>query len=216
MSCSHSREDAARSLLALSAGASRWQSASLQGARGQVASARGFWISFHELVASYPWTIKRVIRVLDEAPEIPRRNAFAYVVAAFVPYAGRIGAGFGLLLYAYAVGVVAAIAIPAYQNYTIRATLTAAVTDSRPARDALGHYYEANKLIPAGLNAVGISEAGPHGIALGLDQKSMILTVKAPRGTLIFVPSKDGQGHVVWACRGGQDVLPAQLPLSCH
>ena len=78
-------------------------------------------MSFHELVASYPWTGKRLVRVLDRTPEIPRRNPLAYLLAIFVPYAGRMGAGFGVLIYVYFVGIIAAIAIPAYQNYTVRA-----------------------------------------------------------------------------------------------
>ena len=53
-------------------------------------------MSFHELVSSYPWTAKRAIRLLDKNPEIPRRNPLAYLLALFVPYAGRMGAGMGM------------------------------------------------------------------------------------------------------------------------
>jgi Tfp pilus assembly major pilin PilA len=215
LACSESREGAARSLLALAAGATRWKKASLEATRQQLAPTGGFWMSFHELTASYPWTIKRVVRTLDENPEIPRRNPFAYLLALFVPYAGRVPAGFGAILYFYFIAVLAAIAIPAYQNYTIRATLAAAVTNSQPVRDALGAYYVANQKIPTSFEAAGVDAAGAKGLELTLSPKGMVLTVKAARGTLIFVPAKDSQGNVVWRCTGGPGVQPAQLPPSC-
>jgi Zn-dependent protease with chaperone function len=51
VACSESREGAARSLVALSAGAKRWKGVSLEGLNKQLSSARGFWMSFHELTA---------------------------------------------------------------------------------------------------------------------------------------------------------------------
>src|SRR5476649_1199547 len=40
-------------------------------------------------------------------------------LAVLIPYAGRIGAWFGFMMVGYIVGVLAAIAIPAYQDYTV-------------------------------------------------------------------------------------------------
>ncbi|MHB1952009.1 MAG: M48 family metallopeptidase, partial [Acidiferrobacteraceae bacterium] len=68
LACSGSPEAAARSLAALSAGAKHWSSVSLDGYRRQMEAAKGFWISFHELISSYPWTGKRIVRVLDKSP----------------------------------------------------------------------------------------------------------------------------------------------------
>src|SRR5207342_1582050 len=138
------RESAARSLLALAAGKRSWAQVSLDAYRSQLASATGFWMSFHELIASYPWTVKRVIRVLDEKPQIPRRNFFAYLLALCVPYAGRVNAGVGMLLYVYLIGIFAAIAIPAYQDYQMRAKLTAVAFESESARERLAGYYLQN------------------------------------------------------------------------
>ncbi|MEO7208579.1 MAG: hypothetical protein ABI145_17870 [Steroidobacteraceae bacterium] len=106
-------------------------------------------MSFHELVASYPWTAKRAIRLLDKNPDIPRRNPFAYLFALFVPYAGRMGAGLGVLIYVYFIGVLAAIAIPAYQDYTVRAVLAGAAADSEAARQQLVQYHLTKNAVPA-------------------------------------------------------------------
>jgi hypothetical protein len=94
-------------------------------------------MSFHELIAGYPWLTKRAARVMNVKASMPRRNPFAYLLAVFVPFAGRLGAGFGLLIMVYIVGVGAAIAIPAYQDYTVRAKLALVVPATEDARAAL-------------------------------------------------------------------------------
>lgn len=214
--CSETGEAAARSVAALSAGSKSWASVSLDAYRTQLAAGTGFWMSFHELTASYPWTVKRAMRVLDPATPMPRRNPFAYLLALFIPYAGRLGAGFGLLIYVYIVGVLAAIAIPAYQNYTIRATLTAAAIQARPALDALARSYEANKQIPASLGAAGVSEALPGGGHLTLNPKGMIVVVQAKKWQLIFTPRAGSDGHVSWTCSAGEGTVAQALPPSCR
>lgn len=216
LACCSSRDGAARSLSALAAGARNWADISLDAYRHQLLSAKGFWMSFHELVASYPWSVKRAIRVLDEHPQIPGRNPFAYVLALFVPYAGKIGAGVGLLLYVYFIGIVAAIAIPAYQSYTARAVFAAAITESYPARTALATYYETNKQVPTTLSVAGIPSTLPNNVELQLAPKGMILYVTAKVGELEFVPKLDDQGHVYWICLPGAGVRPQMVPLSCQ
>lgn len=215
LACSDSREGAARSVVALAAGAARWKRVSFEGLLAQLDSTKGFWTSFHELIASYPWTGKRVIRVLHERANIPRRNPFAYILAAFVPYAGRRGAGIGFLLYVYVIGILAAIAIPAYQGYVVKATLTEAMRVAQPARDALTSYYMVNKRQPDSLESVGINESATTGITMSLGQ-GMILTVQTARGALVFSPALDKRGKVMWGCSGGPGVRANQLPSDCR
>ena len=216
LACSQSPEAATRSLAALSAGAKSWADISLDGYRRQVAAAKGFWMSFHELVSSYPWTAKRAIRLLDKNPDIPRRNPFAYLVALFVPYAGRMGAGLGLLIYVYVIGVLAAIAIPAYQDYTVRAVLASAASESQHARQQLADYYLSEKKIPQSLGEAGVDEQLPGGLQLFLNSEHMVLTVHSRRGELVFTPRRDNQGQITWLCSGGAGVKPQQLPAFCR
>ena len=216
LACSQSPETAARSLSALSAGAKSWAHVSLDGYRQQVAAGKGFWMSFHELVSSYPWTAKRAIRLLDKNPEIPSRNPFAYLLALFVPYAGRMGAGIGMLIYVYFIGVLVAIAIPAYQDYTVRAVLAGAAVESAQARQQLAQYYVNQKKVPGSLSAAGVTEQLPNGIQLSLDTENMTLTVHAKRGELVFTPRSNAQGQITWVCSGGEGVKAQQLPPSCR
>lgn len=216
LACSESPELAARSLAALAAGARSWAKVSLDGYRRQVAAGTGFWMSFHELVASYPWTGKRVVRVLDRNAEIPRRNPFAYLCAIFVPYSGRVGAGLGLLIYIYVIGILAAVAIPAYQDYLVRTVLTNAAMESQQARQQLVDYYTSRKAIPQTLNEAGVTGQLPNGVQLSLDPSHMVLTVHSVKGDLIFTPRRNPSGQIVWACSGGQGTKPQQLPMSCR
>jgi Zn-dependent protease with chaperone function/Tfp pilus assembly protein PilE len=216
LACSQSPESAARSLAALSAGAKSWANVSLDGYRRQVADATGFWMSFHELLASYPWTAKRAIRMLDKDPQIPRRNPFAYLLALFVPYAGRMGAGVGMLIYVYFIGVMAAIAIPAYEDYTVRAVLAVAAAESEHARQQLVQYYRAENKVPASLTEAGVDAQLPNGVELSLSAKGMVLTVQSKRGELVFTPKRDPQGQITWACTAGTGVKPQQLPPACR
>jgi type II secretory pathway pseudopilin PulG len=202
-------------LAALSAGAKRWAKLDVGSYLRQSAGANGFWMSFHELVAGYPWLTKRFARVMDTKALAPRRNGFAYVPALFVPFAGRLGAGFGFLVSVYIVGVLAAVAIPAYNDYKVRAELQSVVTESQGARDALAHYYESSQQVPDSLSRVGVASALPDGSHLSLDSKRMLLTISTARGELIFVP-RAVEGRVLWSCTNGDRIKPAQLPASCR
>jgi Zn-dependent protease with chaperone function/Tfp pilus assembly major pilin PilA len=215
LACSGSPEGAARSLAALSAGSERWQDINLAAYRQQVAHSSGFWMSFHELTAGYPWLTKRVARVLDAQERMPGRNPLAYLIAAFVPYAGRLGGGFGLLILVYILAVLAAIALPAYQDYQAKAVLSKSMHATEPMRDALGKQYETSQEIPDSLAAAGLPTQLDDDTTLELDSDGMVLTVNTKMGSLIFTPRQDDSGHIVWRCSGGDDVSAKRLPAGC-
>jgi Tfp pilus assembly major pilin PilA len=137
-------------------------------------------------------------------------------VALFVPFGGRLGGGFSFLIMVYIVGVLAAVAIPAYQDYTIRAKLNAVVIGSQPAREKLASYYVSNHRIPETLEDAGVEGSLSDGSVLSLDPKGMSLTVRTKHGDLIFVPSNGAQGQIVWTCANGEGLKATQLPPSCR
>lgn len=215
LACSGSPDGAARALAALSAGSERWKNLDTAAYFGQAKHASGFWMSFHELTAGYPWLTKRAARMMHTEAEIPKRNALSYFLAIFVPYAGRMGAGFGMLILVYVVGVMAAIAIPAYQDYMVKARISSAISSSQPARDALAKYYLDTNNIPKTLETAGIEPQLAGGVSLSLDTKQMALTVGIKEGDIVFTPSQDSNGAITWSCKGGEGIKPSQLPPSC-
>ena len=215
LACSGSGDSAILALSVLAAGRARWRSLNVANYVRQTEHSGGFWMSFHELISGYPWLTKRAARITDGGTGGPARNPFAYLVAIFVPFGGRLGGGFSFLIMIYIVGVLAAIAIPAYQDYTIRAKLTTVVIESQPAREKLAAYYLSNHRIPDSLETAGLAPQLADGSALSLDPKGMSLTVKTKHGELIFVPSA-AHGRIVWTCTNGERLKATQLPPSCR
>ena len=228
LACCPDRESAARSVAVLAAGKRQWAALSMDGARQQALAGTGFWMSFLELVSGYPWTSKRTVRVLDETPDLPARHPLAYVIAAFIPYAGQVSAFMGLLIYLYVIGIGAAIAVPAYRNYQIRAQMTQADADATPVKQALGAYYQRTHRVPDSLAEAGLDDsrqiALPTGGALltlsyGLQPKNMTLTVLVgPTGKLglVYVPRKAEDGQILWSCAGLKGMPKEQLPATCE
>jgi Zn-dependent protease with chaperone function len=215
--CSSTPLNGARALAALSAGAGRWKALDADAYLRQAQQEPGFWMSFHEIIAGYPWVAKRFARVMQPDAQLPGRNGFAYVPAIVVPYAGRLGGGFGLLALVYVVGILAAIAIPAYQAYTTRAKMEIIAVETSPARSALARAYEASHKIPQSLEEIGVNASLADGTHLTLSPKGMVLTAQNPRGQqLVFVPHAGDDGRIEWTCVNGEKLRPDMLPMSCR
>lgn len=214
--CSSSPENATRALAALSAGSARWRTLNVSSYVDQADHSTGFWMSFHELNSGYPWLTKRAARLMNRDAAVPARHPLAYLLALFVPYAGRMGAGFGVLILVYIVGVMAAIAIPQYTNYINKASLVGAMVHSEPARSALGTYYTTKRAVPATLESAGIDPRLADGSVLSLNAAEMILTVRTRKNLeLIYTPSIDDDGKIAWNCSGGEGVEAGYLPPDC-
>src|SRR5690606_31046483 len=177
-------------------GSERWKNLNLAAYRDQVRHSRGFWMSFHELISGYPWLTKRAARVMNPAAPLPRRNPFAYLLAGFIPYAGRLGGFFGLLILVYVVAVGAAIGIPAYQDYVIRGEVEQTLLATEDIRDELTRSFDETGDIPSSLESLGLPTALPDGSELYLDTDRMILTVVGQRGPVHFVPLLDDYDEV--------------------
>lgn len=215
--CSQSPDAAARALVALATGPKRWESIQLKSyLDSQLPYASGFWASLHELTGGYPWLTKRVARVLNEDQAIPSRNKLAYVLAAFMPYAGRLGSGFGLLIMIYIVGVLAAVAIPAYQDYTNKALVLAHVQEMQGTLDAVTAHYETHRKIPASLAEVGVQLHLADSSTLELNPRNMVITAFTKQGQLVFVPAPAAGGGIHWTCTNGEGMKAQWLPPQCR
>ena len=214
--CCESPEAAARAMVALAAGAQRWRMVDLPAYEAQATLARGFWMSYHELTSGYPWLTKRVARILHPEVAPPRRNGFAYLFALFTPYVGRGGGAAGIVIVLALIGVLAAVALPAYNDYQVRSRLTLAYLSSEPARKSLAKYYAERKEVPASLEAAGVPATSADGSRLSLDSETMVLTVESPNGQLVFTPDENDDGTVTWHCSAGPGIRAAQLPTACR
>jgi Tfp pilus assembly protein PilE len=225
--CCADPQAAARALMVLAAGPHRWKSSNPEQYAQQTLGNNGFWAGFHELINGYPWLSKRVWRVRDPATPVPARNPFAYVLAFFVPYGGRAGGGFlGFVYLVCIIGVLAAVAVPAYQQYVEKSRYQAllekhsaevqkAWTLGEEARTRVGVYFMEHHDVPASLEDTGASAAFPDGRALHFDAENMIVSVETEAGTLYMVPYiADESLH--WTCQADSDHTKKALPASCR
>ncbi|WP_395349326.1 M48 family metalloprotease [Variovorax sp. UC122_21] len=214
--CCEQLDSAPRALLALAAGAHQWRNVDMNAYAAQSRANAGFWGSFHEVVGGYPWLTKRVARAIDPAARLPERNPAAYLLGLFVPYAGRAGGGaLGILVTVAVIGILAAVAIPAYQDYQSRAVVAQAWASGAPVRLALAEYYREKEEIPESLEAAGVRETLPDGTALRLDSDTMVVEVQTARGTLLMEPAPSGDG-LRWTCGAGEGLAEKALPASCR
>jgi Tfp pilus assembly protein PilE len=215
LACCDSKENAARAMVALAAGAQRWSTLDMSQYIAQATEAPGFWMSYHELCGSYPWLSKRVARVSGFNARLPRRNASAYLLAFFTPNVGRIGGGAGPLVFVAIIGILAAIALPAYQQYVTRAKLMGDLSAVQPVTSSLSAQYEQTGHIPS-LVDVAAAEVLPTGASLSLDPKNMVLYVSRKEGGFAMVPQTDSNGHVTWNCKPDGKTAANSLPKSCR
>lgn len=80
-------EAAQQGVALLAVGTKRYKTINKNQYIQQTRETSGFWMSFHELVASYPWLVKRFARITPgfRDDHMPKRNPFAYLFAIFVP-----------------------------------------------------------------------------------------------------------------------------------
>ena len=123
------------------------------------------------------------------------------------------------------VGILAAVALPAYQNYTIRAQVSEGFTLSEGVKTAVAENYAQTGTFPSALSTVGISAAptGKYTSSVALSGAGVITVnygVGANSkingtGSVVLTPVDDGQGNIHWKCAPGGTVTTAYVPSSC-
>ncbi|QHC36490.1 M48 family metallopeptidase [Komagataeibacter xylinus] len=213
--CSTTPENAARALAALAAGCARWKDINLDSYARQVSETGGFWMSFHELTGGYPWLTKRVARVMEHKPSLPRRNRWAGVLAAMVPYSGRIGGAGVVILYFYIVIFILTIGLPIYRDQLPRLHGHLMFSETAMTRSALEDYYINNHDVPSSLAEIGQKEHLNNGDTLALDEHNMTITVTSHNKSMLITPRINKQKHISWYCTPGTGMRAAQMPATC-
>ena len=184
--CVEEDADAVAALATIVAGDTRWHDVSIPAYLRQVDETSGFFMSLNEFTNDYPWMCKRMAWITalraGEQPVFPRRSLFAKLLIPFIP---RIPGGFVSLLFLVAIiGVLAAVAIPAYQDYIKNANAAKAAAEAElysqsdsisdavtpeylsgvlagtgDLRDAVEAYYAQNATLPQEPSELVMSDA---------------------------------------------------------
>ena len=146
-----------------------------------------------------------------------------------------------LMIVVAIIGILAAIAIPAYQNYTIRSQVTEGLNLADGWKTAVSEYYANNGSMPAATaNLPGMtSSTGKYVSAIAVATGVISITYAGPQvnatisgKTLALTPYVNANNDIVWVCglasvptgatlptgvTAGTTSLTAQyLPGACH
>jgi Zn-dependent protease with chaperone function len=222
--------EAKAGMAALAAGHSRWPALNYAAYQQQRAEVTGFWASFHEIVSDYPWTAKRAFAI-DELsqgrePKQLGRNPLAYLFALFVPRVPGAG-GAGFIIVVAMVGILAAIAIPAYQDYVKRAALMGVLAQSAGGKAAVEAYASTNNKWPQEIGQLQLGETefqvGKATVTLELGGDGQLQYRISGGGfngeTLLVTPEPLVEDNELkgfrWHCGSG-DIKAQLLPAACR
>lgn len=226
VACCESEDDIKAAIGAIAAGDTRWKSINVDAYLAQISLTNGFWMSFNELNADYPWLTKRMATSIalsrGENIKHPRRNIFAWLLSVFVP---RLGAGGGivsLMMTVAIIGILAAVAIPAYQEYVERARYNDAYSSAVLVQQRVTEYVVQNQEWPATLIDLGYESASINNVdkrfEIGVYEEGMVAaevgTTKTGETMYIVLDPEIVEGELNWVCYG-ENVLVKHLPANC-
>ena len=128
-----------------------------------------------------------------------------------------------LMIVVAIIGILAAIAIPAYQNYTIRSQVTEGLNLASAVETGVAEYYANTGSWPANMTTAGgdavnapsgkyvtgvtVTTGGVITATYGNQANSAILN-----GTLILTPGANANGDVTWIC--GDHTAPTGISVT--
>jgi type IV pilus assembly protein PilA len=145
----------------------------------------------------------------------------------------------GAFLFLFVIGILAAIAIPAYQDYTIRGQVAEGLSLAAGPKAAVAEYYAQNEAWPENTEGAGVNSdiSGKYVQSLSVENGSIVIVYGSQANanltgkTLVLQPGLTEQQDIVWVCanheppthvvtRGpgpyGTDAPTKYLPAECR
>lgn len=126
-----------------------------------------------------------------------------------------------VFIFVAVIGILAAIAIPAYQEYTTRARMAQAVIIGNSATGYVDNFYNQHHSLPNSLDEAGFTTPLPPSVSeLGINNQNGTVSI-AMKGSvvngksLMFVPGLDTNNQLVWTCMS-TEIQDRYLPQECR
>ncbi len=126
-----------------------------------------------------------------------------------------------LMIVVAIIGILAAIAIPAYQDYTVRSQVTEGMNLAGAVETGIGEFFANNGSFPTALSTIGITSApsGKYVTSVTITTGGFIQIVygnqansKVQGQNLTLTPYTDGSQDLVWVCGNHAQPSTASLP----
>ena len=131
-----------------------------------------------------------------------------------------------LMIVVAIIGILAAVAIPAYQDYTVRAQVSEGLSLASGAKTAMAEFYNQRGTFPSDNASLGLSAAGniqgsyvsqvDAGNNAGIVEVTFGNDVNALiSGDVLQVSAVTSAGSIQWVCKSG-DLDDKYLPTNCR
>lgn len=127
-----------------------------------------------------------------------------------------------LMIVVAIIGILAAIALPAYQDYTKRSHVGEGLSLAGGAKASVTEYYSSEGALPADNDEAGLAAATDiKGNAVtSVTVANGVITVafnsKVDAGATLIMTPTPGTGSVEWGCVGGGTMEAKWLPAACR
>ncbi|HVI39898.1 MAG TPA: pilin [Anaerovoracaceae bacterium] len=121
------------------------------------------------------------------------------------------------------VGILAAVALPAYQDYTIRAQVSEGLQLAGGVQTALAENYAQTGVFAPDMTTLNLTDPSGKYVS-DIKQANGVVTItyganvntKVSGGTVTLTATDNGSGNIKWACApDGTIVLKKYVPSSC-
>ena len=130
----------------------------------------------------------------------------------------RVQQGFTLIelmIVVAIIGILAAVALPAYRDYTVRAKVSEVVLAASAGKTNIAEYVNSSGALPPNTFAID-SQNSKYVSAVTWDGSKIIATAAtdtAISGSFIYLTATASGGQVTWVCTG--TIQAKYLPSSC-
>lgn len=125
-----------------------------------------------------------------------------------------------LMIVVAIIGILAAIAIPAYQDYIIRSKVTELTVAASACKASVSEYAQTNQSLPGNITAAGCSSNSTQYVSsLDVGANGVITVASAiaqATGNFVLTPTyAPSTGEVDWSCTAST-IVDKYLPANCR